>query len=83
MWTHFSSFFTATCSLFIKKTSTKPDGVAVFWNAKKLKVKESTHVNLDLPNGDESGEFNMAYALMPTTAMIEEVLTILSLRHIR
>ncbi|EGZ29401.1 hypothetical protein PHYSODRAFT_309762 [Phytophthora sojae] len=42
--------------LFIKKTSTKPDGVAVFWNAKKLKVKESTHVNLDLPNGDESGE---------------------------
>ncbi|KAG6970902.1 hypothetical protein JG688_00004660 [Phytophthora aleatoria] len=40
--------------LFVKKTSTKPDGVAVFWNAKKLKVKESMQVSLDLPNGDES-----------------------------
>ncbi|GMF24529.1 unnamed protein product [Phytophthora lilii] len=41
-------------SLFVKKTSTKPDGVAVFWDAKKLKVKESLEISLDLPNGDES-----------------------------
>ncbi|KAG7381714.1 hypothetical protein PHYPSEUDO_005713 [Phytophthora pseudosyringae] len=40
--------------LFVKKTSTKPDGVAVFWNEKKLKVKGSKQVSLDLPNGDES-----------------------------
>ncbi|KAF4036829.1 Endonuclease/Exonuclease/phosphatase family [Phytophthora infestans] len=40
--------------IFIKKTSTKPDGVAVFWNEKMLKMKESVQVSLDLPNGDES-----------------------------
>ncbi|KAH7460252.1 hypothetical protein PRIC1_014576 [Phytophthora ramorum] len=38
---------------FVKKTGTKPDGVAVFWKATKLKVKESQKVSLDLPNGDE------------------------------
>ncbi|KAG6572670.1 Glucose-repressible alcohol dehydrogenase transcriptional effector CCR4 [Phytophthora cinnamomi] len=32
--------------LFVKKTSTKPDGVAVLWNAKKLKVRESTQLSL-------------------------------------
>lgn len=42
--------------IFTKKTSNKPDGVAVFWNAKKLKVNASEKVCLDLPNGDESGE---------------------------
>ncbi|ETI34838.1 hypothetical protein F441_18596 [Phytophthora nicotianae CJ01A1] len=40
--------------LFVKKTSTKPDGVAVFWNEKKLKVKESEEISLDSPSGDES-----------------------------
>ncbi|KAG1684516.1 hypothetical protein DVH05_011030 [Phytophthora capsici] len=40
--------------IFIKKTSKKPDGVAVFWNEKKLKVKESKQVSLDLPVGDET-----------------------------
>ncbi|POM71539.1 Putative mrna deadenylase and ccr4-not complex subunit ccr4p [Phytophthora palmivora] len=40
--------------IFVKKTSSKPDGVAVFWNEKKLKVKDSKQVSLDLPNGDES-----------------------------
>ncbi|CAI5722052.1 unnamed protein product [Hyaloperonospora brassicae] len=39
---------------FVKKTSNKQDGVAVFWNADKLKVKRSKTVSLDLPVGDES-----------------------------
>ncbi|KAG1705260.1 hypothetical protein DVH05_004191 [Phytophthora capsici] len=40
--------------IFVKKTSKKMDGVAVFWNEKKLKVKESKQVTLDFPVGDET-----------------------------
>uniref|UniRef100_A0AAV1UI35 Endonuclease/exonuclease/phosphatase domain-containing protein n=1 Tax=Peronospora matthiolae TaxID=2874970 RepID=A0AAV1UI35_9STRA len=39
---------------FIKKTRNKQDGVAVFWNAEKLKVRNSMIVSLDVPVGDET-----------------------------
>ncbi|GMG17297.1 unnamed protein product [Phytophthora fragariaefolia] len=65
------------CSLFVKKTSTKPDGVAVFWNEKKLKVKESIEVSLDVPNGDESGKECIAQELLPATAQKDTRLIIL------
>ena len=45
-----------TDSLFVKKTSTARDGVAVFWEATKLRVKESKQISLDVPSGDESGK---------------------------
>ncbi|KAE9034070.1 hypothetical protein PR003_g8786 [Phytophthora rubi] len=65
--------------LFMKKTSTKPDGVAVFWNAKKLKVKESTHVSLDLPNGDEA---DIDHELLSRSSQRGSVGAVVHLEHV-
>lgn len=40
--------------LFVKKTGTQRDGVAVFWKAAKFQEVERTPVALDEPKGDES-----------------------------
>ncbi|RLN59260.1 hypothetical protein BBJ29_006144 [Phytophthora kernoviae] len=40
--------------IFVKKTGTQKDGVAVFWKVGKLQVKEHKQIELNLPNGDES-----------------------------
>ncbi|RLN61067.1 hypothetical protein BBJ28_00007017 [Nothophytophthora sp. Chile5] len=42
--------------VFIKKTSRKPDGVAMFWKTDKLQMKSYEAISLDKPNGDESGK---------------------------
>lgn len=68
--TAFGSCVSAACAVwlpvtsssrhFVKKTSNKQDGVAVFWKADKLKVKRSKTVSLDLPVGDEAGKCTVA-----------------------
>ena len=49
---------------FVKKTSNKQDGVAVFWNAEKLKVRNSMTVSLDVPVGNETGKLAVASQLV-------------------
>ncbi|CAI5732669.1 unnamed protein product [Peronospora destructor] len=65
--------------LFVKKTGAARDGVAVFWDAKKLRVKKSKQVSLNLPNGDES---DIDYELLSRTSTRGSVGVIADFEHL-
>lgn len=81
---HFEDFWAAMMKIlgyvgiFTKKTGTKADGVAVFWNEEMFEVKTFKQISLDLSHGNEA---DISHELLSRASSRGSVGAIIYLEH--